>query len=170
MTARNQTLSAAAYAERAQALRGKLYRMAFCYVKNEQDALDIVSDAVMKGYLKRESLKEPAYFETWMTRIVINCALDLVRGTARQTLPESELAEIPAPETGAGIEERIDLYAALDTLPAEEKTLIILKFFEDQRFSDIARTLGIPENTAKTRLYRALARLRAQFCIEEGQS
>ena len=67
------------YAQRVQSSRNQLYRTAFCYVKNEQDALDIVSDAVCKGLASLNSLREPAYFDTWITRIVINAALSHLR-------------------------------------------------------------------------------------------
>ena len=50
-----------------------LYRIAYMYVKNEDDALDIVNEAVCKAYSSVKRLKEPKYFNTWITRILINC-------------------------------------------------------------------------------------------------
>ncbi|MED3648328.1 sigma-70 family RNA polymerase sigma factor [Halalkalibacterium halodurans] len=57
----------------------KLYKIAYSYVKNEQDALDIVQDAIIKGYKSFHKLKEKKYFSTWITRIVINSAIDHIR-------------------------------------------------------------------------------------------
>ena len=54
-----------------------LYRMAFLYVRQEQDALDVVQDSIVKAYRKMKTLREPAYFRTWLTKVVINTAQDL---------------------------------------------------------------------------------------------
>lgn len=59
--------------------RDKLYRFAYCYVKNEDDALDILSEAVYKGYISFHKLRDEKYFETWMIRIIINCANDFLK-------------------------------------------------------------------------------------------
>ena len=153
------------YAQQVQSLREKLYRIAYCYVKNEQQALDIVSSAVYKGYLARSTLQDSRYFATWMTRIVIHCALDHCR---------KEHVEIPLEEANERIsesdftpEDRMDLYAALDTLSSDDKTLIILKYFEDFRFCDIAKLMQLPESTVKTRMYRILKYLRIQLDTKE---
>ena len=73
------------FAQRLQSDKARYYRIAYSYVKNEQDALDIVGDATCKALLNLRSLKNPEYFGTWMTRIVINCALDQLRRSSRVT-------------------------------------------------------------------------------------
>lgn len=57
----------------------------------------------------------------------------------------------------------IDLYEAIDHLAPKQKTLIILRFFEDMKIEDIAMTLGVNSNTIKTRLYTALKKLRSNM-------
>ena len=57
----------------------KYYRLAYSYVHNEADALDIVQEAAYKAILKSDSLKEPQYVETWVYRIVINEACSFLR-------------------------------------------------------------------------------------------
>ena len=56
-----------------------LYRIAYVYVKNPQDALDVMQEAAYRAYKNRKTLKEPKYFKTWLTRITINCAIDHIR-------------------------------------------------------------------------------------------
>lgn len=73
------------FAQRLQSDKARYYRIVYSYVKNEQDALDIVGDATYKALLNLRSLKNPEYFGTWMTRIVINCALDQLRRSSRVT-------------------------------------------------------------------------------------
>lgn len=70
------------FARRWQDGQQKFYRMAWCYVKNEHDALDIVGEAAYRGLKSLHTLQEPAYFDTWMTRIVINAAIDHLRKRA----------------------------------------------------------------------------------------
>jgi len=57
----------------------KLYRIAFLYVKNENDALDIVQETIYKAFTSIETLREVKYFSTWITRILINNALDFLK-------------------------------------------------------------------------------------------
>lgn len=154
------------FVERTNACRERLYRMAYCYVKNESDALEIVSQAVYKGYLSYKKLKSPAYFETWMCRIVINCALDLQK-KQRRAAPLDDAVLCPAPSAGLASEEKMDLYDALDTLTDSEKTYIVLKFFEERSFKEIAQMLGVPESTAKTSTSRILDKLHRILHQEE---
>ncbi len=72
------------YAGRLQTDRARYYhRIAYSYVKNRQDALYIVGEAAYKGLEKLQTLKTPELFRTWMTRIVVNCAIDFIRKNSR---------------------------------------------------------------------------------------
>ena len=137
----------------------KFYRLAYCYVKQEQDALDILSEATYRGFLHLEKLEKPEYFDTWMSRIIINCAYDLLKKQNKYELSEPD-DSLPAEPEPLSIDDRLDLYQALDTLPPAEKSLIILKYFEDRSFREIASILNIPESTVKTRLYRVIGKLK----------
>lgn len=64
--------NAEAYGELVQKYNPYFYKIAFLYVRNEDDALEIVQDSVYQGFLKIKSLRNPAYFTTWMTRIILN--------------------------------------------------------------------------------------------------
>ncbi len=160
-------LSEQQFSERMELCKEKLYRFAYCYVKNEQEALEIVSEATYKAYLSLKKMKNPEYFETWISRIVINCALDHMRKKKRYTYMEDGGGELPAKEAPISLEEKWDLYEALDQLPPEERAFIILKYFEDRRFKDMAEVLSLPENTVKTKLYRILDKLKKHLKKEE---
>ena len=71
--------------------RTYLYKMAFLYTKNEQDALDVVGDTVLKGYLQIKTLKNASLFQTWITRVLINTAHDH-RRKALSTLSQEDSA------------------------------------------------------------------------------
>ncbi|HAB60359.1 MAG TPA: RNA polymerase subunit sigma-24 [Lachnospiraceae bacterium] len=153
------------FEEKLEPIRKKLYQYAFCYVKNEHDALDIVSDTVYKAYISYHKLKNKEYFETWITRILINTALDHCRKGSK-VMPMDSLPEQVIQEPSVSREEQWDLYEALDTLEEENKSFIILKFFEDKSFREIAEIYQMPEGTVKSKVYRILQDLR--FQLEKG--
>jgi RNA polymerase sigma-70 factor, ECF subfamily len=68
-----------AFQKLVEAEKEKLYRMAYLYVKNESDAIDIVHETIYKAYISIKKLKETDYFSTWLMRILINTSLDLLR-------------------------------------------------------------------------------------------
>ncbi len=158
------------FAALLQRSKEKLYRVAYCYVKNEQDALDVIGDATYKGLQRLDSLRESAYFDTWMTRIVINTAIDHMRKHARYSVCEDEVLEtLPAGQTVSEPEATLDLYAALDALSEKDRTCIILKYFEGYTFAEIAELTREAEATVKSRLYRSLTKMRKRM-EKEGDS
>ena len=151
------------YSHRIENHRNTLYRIAYCYVKNEQDALDIVGEAVYKGLIKINRLRDPDQFEGWMNRIVVNTALDHLRSNKRKPTCEALPELLPEEESSLGWEEQIDLYQALDSLEPEERTYIILRFFQELSFREIAEITDKPETTVKAKVYRILKKLRKQL-------
>ena len=139
-----------------------MYRLAYSYVRNEEDALDIVQESVYKAIKNAGKVQQEAYIRTWLWRIVMNTAVYLIRSRKNETGLEE------AGETG-----KEDTYQDFDTLEAlkilepREKAVIVLRFFEDQKLEDIARTLQENTNTVKTILYRSLKKLRVE--LTEGE-
>lgn len=139
-----------------------MYRLAYSYVRNEEDALDIVQESVYKAIKNAGKVQQEAYIRTWIWRIVMNTAVDLIRSRKNETGLEE------AGETG-----KEDTYQDFDTLEAlkilepREKAVIVLRFFEEQKLEDIARTLQENTNTVKTILYRSLKKLRVE--LTEGE-
>ena len=149
------------FAQKVLARKEKLYRIAYCYVKNEHDALDIVSEATYKGLKSLHTLKKPEYFDTWMTRIVINTASDYLRKASRVVnLEEDALEIIPAPEANLKPEDSLDLFRAMDSLSEKDRACVALRYFEENSFLEISQILQEPESTVKSRLYRALRKMR----------
>ena len=165
------TIHATAYARRVQERRAHLYRIAYCYVKNQQDALDIVGEAVYRGLTRLRQLRDPAQLDAWLDRIVVHAALDHLRKQKHwQDMGEDALPDLPAEEKDLTPEDTMDLYAALDLLTPEERTYIILRFFEGCSFREMGEILEQPETTIKSRLTRILTRLRGQLTPKEGST
>lgn len=144
------------------ASQDRLYR--YCYVKNEHDALDIVGEATYKALVSLHTLQRADRFDAWMTSLVIHTALDWLRKNRRLVPTEHEVLDIiPAHEPDLTPEEQMDLYRLLDSLPTEERTYLILHYFEERSFPEMAEILSMPEAKLKSRFYRILHRLRAHL-------
>ena len=136
----------------------KLYKMAYLYVKNENDALDIVQETITKAYINMRTVKEEQYFSTWLTKILINTALDVFRKNSKIILLKEELVERKSPNMR--IEEKLDLLEAIEQLEEKYKTVIILRYYRDLPVQQIADYLNCPEGTVKSNLHRAIQKLR----------
>ncbi|MEH7522547.1 sigma-70 family RNA polymerase sigma factor [Bacillus sp. JJ1503] len=139
-----------------------LYRLAYSYVKNSEDALDIVQDSIHKAMRSINSLQDFSMLKSWFYRIVVNTSLDFLRKHKRVSIVDAEMMETFSP----GKEDHydnIDLERAIDQLPPEYKSIIILRYFEDLKIDEVADVLNENINTIKTRLYKALKLLRIEM-------
>jgi RNA polymerase sigma-70 factor (ECF subfamily) len=139
--------------------KSQLYKTAYAYVKNKEEAMDIVSDTVYKAYISIKKLKEPSLFNTWLTRILINTSLDSINKNSRLVSFEENVKSNTL-ITAADNEGTIDIKVAVDRLQGKYKTIVILKYFHDLTLVEIAKTLQCPLGTVKTMLYKALGELR----------
>ena len=140
-----------------------LYRLADIYVKNPDDAMDIVQESAYKAILHSDEMRNQDTIKGWLCRIVVNTALDLLRRRSR----EPSVDEIP--ETGQEDHyEDTDVLRALDILDEREKTVVMLRYFEDLKLSEIVQITGENLNTVKSILYRSLRKLKVK--LTEGGS
>lgn len=148
------------FAIRAEQIKARLYRTAYLYLGSEAIALDAVDEAVYKALRALPRLRQEEYFETWMTRILINeCKQELRRR-------KRELSMDALPETAAEDFDALPLKEAIRRLPTELKDVILLRYFTGLSQAETARTLGIPQGTAATRQRRALALLKLELEVE----
>ena len=134
------------------------YRLAVSYVKNRDAALDVVQEAIVKALSKVDTVRDPAYLKTWFYRILINEAMNHFRRSRNLVSLEEVMADRAAePKDPA---ERLDLYDAIDRLSFPEQTIIKLRYFEGMKLEEIARATGTNLNTVKSRLYKAIRRLK----------
>lgn len=151
------------FANRVEALRTRLYKTALTYLGSESLAMDAVDEAVYKGLCSHWKLRQPEYFDTWITRILINeCHNELRR--QKRYYPLEALPETAAEELDA-----LPLKEAMGRLPKELKDVIILRFFGGYTVAETAQTLHIPAGTVASRQRKALQLLRLEL-DEEGKS
>lgn len=148
-----------AYLELFQQYEADIYRMAYVYVKNKNDALDVVQEVAYQSFKNISTLNKPEYFKTWLMKITINCALNVINKNKKvvQLIPQFEV------HTGEGVEDiamSLSLRELMDILQEDEKSVILLKYYNDRTLKEISEILEIPLGTAKSTLYRALNKLR----------
>ena len=152
-----------AFYQLIEPLQGPLYRIAYVYVQNEDDAIDILQQSMIRAYESIKQLKEQHYFTTWMTRIVINCSKTYIAKRKRVEIIEPAELDLLEGTSAANIEEELDLWQALCSLEDKYKTVLILRFYQDYSVRQIAAILECPEGTIKTHIRRGLHALRIQL-------
>ena len=120
--------------------------------------MDVVQESACKAIIQCKKLKDTTKLLPWLCRIVVNTSLDLLRNQIKEQ-PAEELPEAAAEDKY----EELDLKKALKRLEPENRTVIILRYFEDMKIEDIALVVDENVNTVKTRLYRSLKKLRIQL-------
>ena len=136
-----------------------IYRMAYVYVKNQEDALDLVQEVAYQSFKKIGTLKKAEYFKTWLMKITINCALNLINKN-KKVVPLSLDFDVLVGEEDEDIALTLSLHTLIDTLKEDEKSIILLKYYDDRTLKEISEILDIPLGTVKSVLYRALDKLR----------
>ena len=134
----------------------KYYRMAYSYVFCEQDAMDIVQEGAYRAILKSDLLKQPEYVDTWICKIVINEALRFLK---KNKLTSVDMESLPEQGQEDQVED-IDLQRALDKLDEQERAIVVLRYFEEEKLENIGKTMNLNVNTVKSRLYRAMDKLK----------
>ena len=134
----------------------KYYRMAYSYVFCEQDAMDIVQEGAYRAILKSDLLKQPEYVDTWICKIVINEALRFLK---KNKLASVDMESLPEQGQEDQVED-IDLQRALDKLDEQERAIVVLRYFEEEKLENIGKTMNLNVNTVKSRLYRAMDKLK----------
>jgi RNA polymerase sigma-70 factor, ECF subfamily len=157
-----------AFMELLSLYKENLYKIALVYLKNEQDALDAVSDTVYKAYMNIKKIKNPSFFKTWIIKILINSAIDRLAESKNIIYIDDyqKINSFNILESEFDIDASFDLFTAIDKLDIKFKNIVVLKYFEDMTISQISTLLGLPEGTVKVRLHRALKKIKVE--LSEG--
>lgn len=151
------------YIRRAEALKGKLYRTAVLMLGSESTAVDAVDEAFYKGFRAYQKLRQPEFFDTWLTRVLINvCNTELRR-------QKRELAVAELPETAQEEFDALPLKEAIRRLPKDLREVIILRYFTGLTLEETAKALEIPRGTVTSRQKKALGLLRLELTDEEDR-
>ena len=145
------------------------HRAAYLIVHDAAAAEDIAQEAMLAAVRALDGFDRRRPFRPWLHRIVVNRSLDWLRTLARR--PEVSADGVAPPEhVPAGDESLSDeLILALAELDPVDRALVVMRHLLGYRASELARIFDMPAATVRTRLARALARLRARLEAEEEQ-
>jgi RNA polymerase sigma-70 factor (ECF subfamily) len=146
-----------------------MYAIAKGFFKSDEDAADAIQETILKAYKGITKLREPAYFRTWLIRILINECRQLIRQNSK-VIPLKHIVERADPSNRIEAASQLELYDFLSGLDFEHKEVVMLYYLEDFPVKDIAQTLGISESAVKSRLHRARAKLAVLFKETEGEA
>lgn len=151
--------------------RRYMYNLALRLTGNEQDAKDVVQDSLLNAFLHLDRFEGRADLRTWLNRILVNCALDHLRGTRRRLdvldpRPIVVVAEVassasPDPERLIASADCMRIVSAtMDRMSPLERVTFALRHFDGRSIAEIAQTVGIGHNAVKQHIFRAVRKLR----------
>lgn len=144
------------FLEELQKQSGMLYRVAYTILRNDDACEDALQDTALRAWEKRDSLRQPQYFRTWVTRICINASRDILRKNRRIV----SLEEIAEPSVSPP-DPALDL--ALAALPESLRLPLVLCYSEGMTYAEIATALRLPVATVRGRIHRAKKELRKEL-------
>ncbi|MCD5323325.1 MULTISPECIES: sigma-70 family RNA polymerase sigma factor [Pontibacillus] len=143
-----------------------LYKTAYLYVKNEEDASDVVQEVAFKSFKNINTLREPDYFKTWIIKIAINCSLDCIKNNKKVVNLDPNYDDFIS-DGREDLSFPISVKDLIDGLNENEKSVVILKYYYEYTFEEIADFMEIPIGTTKSLLYRSLKKLKERYYKEE---
>lgn len=133
------------------------FRVAFSVLRQQQDAEDVAQEAFIRAHRSFRKLRDRQRFRAWLVRTTWRLAIDHRRGEKRRELRHRlhGLSMLSAPHQPEQTARGLELWAALDRLPEKLRMAMVLSAIEGHDIGEVARLLGLPEGTVKSRLFHA---------------
>ncbi len=162
MTSRQIRKREKAFVRFLKQYKPNLYWLAYSYMKNEQDSLDVIQDSIQKALQSLERLEDEERMKAWFYQILTRTAIDAIRKRQHSISYDSDrLIELVA--TKVDTYPDADLRQALEELPVMYREVVILHYFEDLILKDVATILELNLSTTKSRLYKGLTLLKMKL-------
>lgn len=146
-----------------------LFTVALRMLGNRQDAEDVMQAVFGRVFRDLASYDPTHRFFSWVYRMTVNAALNAQRDRKTQ-LPIEDQIDLPA--VGGGADETLavetQVHQALAALKPDDRTIVVLRYFQSLSYDEIAEVLGVPAKTVKSRLFTARERLRVWLLAHEG--
>jgi RNA polymerase sigma-70 factor (ECF subfamily) len=167
----------AAYEELVRRYEQQAFRAAYLVCREADEARDACQEGFVRAWRALPSFRSGAEPRPWLMQIVVNAARNRRRGSGRRTNLALRIAQdrpsdgaAPSPEAAVLAAERRDqLLAAVNSLSEDDRMVLGLRWFADLGEAEMAAALGVPRGTVKSRLSRAMGRLRLALGEAEGQ-
>ncbi len=152
----------------------KVYNLALRYLKNREDALDLSQEVFIQVYNNLAQFRGDAQFSTWIYRVTYNKCVDMLRKTQKikrnvvmsiddENFFETRDHRATVEESYEGRETLLSVMKIIDTLPSEQRDVVMLRYIKDLSYAQIADVLQIAEGTVKSRLNRARLKIKEQL-------
>jgi RNA polymerase sigma-70 factor, ECF subfamily len=151
----------------------RLYGAARLILRDPDRAQDAVQEALVLAWRHVRALRDPEAWDAWLYRLTVRACYRLARTNRRRELAEVHLVTdeelMSANDFPLQVAERDRLGRELGRLPVDQRAVMVLHFYLDLPLTDVANVLDIPAGTAKSRLHRGLATLRAAMAAERRE-
>ena len=144
------------FVQEVEACSGMLFRVAYTLLHEEEACKDALQEAVLRAWEKRTTLRNEAFFRTWLTRILIRVCQDMHR-RRRPTVPLEGLPALGVPPPDP------TLALALQALPEKLRLPLMLHYCDRMTYAQVAQALALPAATVRGRVHRAKALLRKEL-------
>ena len=161
---KKQRNKARTFIQLVESNKQSMYKIARSYLSNDEDIADAIQDAIESCWRNLDQLEKPAYFRTWMTRILIHKCIDIIRKNRREH-PVSDFPEYGAEHKDLDNYEFSELMKSLDE---KYRTILLLYYGEGFKISEIAQLLDMEENTVKSRLSRGRQKFRMMWDSQDA--
>ncbi len=148
-----------------------MYRVARGFLRDDEDIADVIQNTIMVCFEKIGDLRNPNYFKTWMTRILINECKDMLMSQKNIQLTESmeDIMDRERQFCQSRIEEDFETRELLSLLDEKYRAIMILYYLEGFKVSEIGKLLDMKVSTVKTRLSRGRKELQQLYEVSEGK-
>lgn len=162
-----------AFGDLVDLLQRRAVRLAYVYLRNADDADDVVQDAFVKAFTRIGDYRTEQPFDPWFLKILVNQCLDRLKARDRRARWMSSRSDdddwqVEAVDGAPTAEDRLvhaeqasRLWEAISALPARQRTVVVLHEIDGQSPKAISAATGIGESTVRVHLFRALKKLRA---------
>jgi RNA polymerase sigma-70 factor (sigma-E family) len=146
------------------AVRGPaLLRLAYTLTGNTADAEDVVQEALSRALPRWDRISQVEDLDAYVRRMVVNAHTSWWRKFRRRESPVAELRDSAAEGAGLAFDDRRRLWLACQALPEPQRTAIVLRYYEQLEYAEIAELTGVREGSVRSRVSRGLATLRARM-------
>jgi len=163
LVVRSRTGDTRAFDRLVETHQDRIYHLAYRITGNHADAQDAAQEAFVKAYRSLGAFRAQAAFSTWLHRIAVNAAVDMVRRRAPRA-PDPLEVPAPAADPLADGAERIEIqqriHRAIAALPVEQRMVVVLRDVQGWAYEEIAKVVQAPIGTVRSRLARGREALR----------
>lgn len=166
---RDASVRAVAFTRLADEHLDAAYRLARAILRDPGDAQDATHDAFVQAWRKWSTLRDPARFQPWFDRILVNICRDRLRASRWQAKDISDEVAFASGDPFGPSDDRDVLGNAIAALSPDHRVVVALRYYRDLTVDDIAGRLGIPTGTVQSRLHYALKRLHEAIDADDSK-